>query len=223
MLVTIGIITLLISLLIPAVTRVQRSSRQAVCLVNLRQWVTAATTYAMDYDGYLPRRGQGQQPTTLLTRPEDWFNMLPPVMKKEPYSQLVAMNRIPHSGDGGIWICLEAAEIRPGAVYTDAVFTYGMNMRLSTWQAPKPDQINNLGDLTSMVFMADGPTSYCSILPAAADFSPVARHSGWVNISFLDGHVASFTGDSVGCGKGDPLRVDVRWVVPSSSWKGPTP
>jgi prepilin-type processing-associated H-X9-DG protein len=96
-----------------------------------------------------------------------------------------------------------------------------MNMRLSTWVTPDPDRITRVGPASTMVFMADAPADYCSVLPAAAPYSPVARHGGRVNVSFLDGHVTSYAGNEVGCGIGDPLRDDVRWVVPGSTWAGP--
>jgi hypothetical protein len=43
-----------------------------------------------------------------------------------------------------------------------------------------------------------------------------------VNVAFLDGHVESLLGSYVGCGVGDPQHPDVRWLVPGSSWLGPT-
>jgi prepilin-type processing-associated H-X9-DG protein len=72
-----------------------------------------------------------------------------------------------------------------------------------------------------MVFMADGIGTQCSVLPANAPYSPDPRHAGSVNLAFLDGHVASMSGEEVGCGVGDPQRPDVRWIVPGSAWTGP--
>ena len=83
------------------------------------------------------------------------------------------------------------------------------------------DKLSRIGSWSTVVFMADAPGAYCSILPAAAAYSPVARHRGRVNLAFLDGHVASYTGQEVGCGIGDPMRHDVRWTIPYSTWAGP--
>jgi prepilin-type processing-associated H-X9-DG protein len=70
--------------------------------------------------------------------------------------------------------------------------------------------------------MSEGAGQYCSLLPSSQPYSPVARHNGFVNISFLDGHVDSFLGSEVGCGVGDPERPDVVWKVPGSTWTGPS-
>ena len=69
--------------------------------------------------------------------------------------------------------------------------------------------------------MSEGNGGYGSLLPSKNDYTPVARHLGRANISFLDGHVASFTGDYIGCGIGDPHRSDVQWIVPGDAWAGP--
>jgi prepilin-type processing-associated H-X9-DG protein/prepilin-type N-terminal cleavage/methylation domain-containing protein len=217
LLVVVGIAGALIALVFPMVSAVRRAARGVACTANLRQWATACTAYAAANDRFLPRRGQGQQPTTVIDRPADWFNALPPLLDVRPYRDLVSAGRPPRPGDGSVWACPEAPDVTSGGY----LFTYGMNMRLSTWLTPAPDRIDGVGDLGTMVFMADAPSGYCSVLPSADAFSPVARHAGRVNVAFLDGHVASFTGAEAGGGIGDPLRPDVRWVVPGSPWNGP--
>lgn len=222
LLVVIAIVTLLLALLLPAVSAARRSARQLACASNLRQWAIAVTTYASDHRGCLPRRGQGQQLTTRIDRPEDWFNALPPLLNLPAYSDLAARGRLPRPGDRSVWACPDAPDdaALPAGAFP---FNYGMNMRLSTWLSPAPDKLVAVGDTSTMVFMADAPSGFCSVLPAAADYSPPARHHGNLNIAFLDGHVAGFPGAYVGCGTGDPLRPDVRWVVPGSLWNGPQP
>jgi len=216
LLVVLGVIALLAGLLLPAVSSARRGACQAACASNLRQWAQAVNLYALQNHNYLPRRGQGVQPTTLIDRDADWFNALPPLLKLPSFRELVGQGRPPRAGDGTIWSCGEAPEAPDGYL-----FTYGMNMRLSTWLMPQPDKIDHVGDGSTMVFMADAPSGYCSTLPAAAAYSPVARHRGRVNIGFLDGHVAAYRGEEVGCGAADPLRPDVRWVVPGNPWTGP--
>ncbi len=219
LLAVIGIIAVLIGFLLPALSRARGNAAQVQCLANLRQWAVAVNEYAVDNHYVLPRRGQGQQPTSVINRPEDWFNALPGVMKMQPYQDLITAGQMPRAGDRGLWICPEATSLPNGAGY---LFTYGMNMRLSTWVTPLPDRIDRVGQPSTLVFMADAPSGFCSVLPFAAAFSPVARHHGRVNVSFLDGHAASFPGKTVGCGIGDPLLADIRWVVPGSPWAGPS-
>jgi prepilin-type processing-associated H-X9-DG protein len=86
---------------------------------------------------------------------------------------------------------------------------------------PQPDRINRVGPAGTLVFMADGPGRYCSVLPSDKPYSPYARHRGWVNLSFLDGHVTGYRRQDIGAGIGEIDRADVRWRVPNSVWLGP--
>lgn len=219
LLIIIGLIAILISLLLPAVGSARRRAGCVACLSNLRQWAIAANQYAGDCHNFLPRRGQGQQPTAVINRPEDWFNALPVEMRTSAYMDLVNRNQMPGVGSQSLWICPQAADLPNRSGY---LFTYGMNMRLSTWEATQPDRIDRIGSPSTMVFMADAPGGYCSVLPFAAPFSPVARHNGLVNLVFLDGHASSYPGAYIGCGLGDPQLSEVRWLVPGSTWAGPT-
>jgi prepilin-type N-terminal cleavage/methylation domain-containing protein/prepilin-type processing-associated H-X9-DG protein len=216
--VVIAILGVLVSLLFPAIAGALGSADTVQCQSNLRQWTLALRSYAQQNNGALPRRGQGVQPTAEIDRPEDWFNAMPKALGLPGYKELADSGRIPRPGDVGLWMCPSAqGSGGPSKVY----FAYAMNMRLSTWLTGVPDYLETIRDPSTQVFMADGPGAFCSTLPSTKAYSPVARHGGMVNISFLDGHVASFPGDYVGCGKGDPHHPDVRWVVPGSPWPGP--
>jgi len=127
------VIAILIGLLLPAMSRARASAMSVQCTSNLRQWATATMMYANQERGWLPRRGQGVQVTTVIDRPSDWFNALPPMLRMKPFTQLVAENQIPRPGESTIWMC--PAAIDAGQKY---FFAYAMNMRLSTWNAPTP-------------------------------------------------------------------------------------
>ena len=224
LLVAVTVIGLLVALLLPAVQQARQGARRAWCQSNLHQWTIALHHFAEIHDGYLPRRGQGvQQPTTTLNRADDWFNALPVFLESQPYSDLTQLNACPKAEDNSVWICPEAVPLDTGKPTTTPSFfaSYGMNMWLSTWNAPQPDHIERVGPTSTMVFMADGLGPQCSLVPSTQQYSPVARHAGLVNIAFLDGHVASLSGDLVGCGVSDPQLPDVRWIVPGSVWTGP--
>src|SRR4029079_17846979 len=131
-------------------------------------------------------------------------------------------------------ICPDAIsldQLRPGeltattaAQITDqsTFFAYGMNMALSTPYMGRPDSIDKVGPLQTVVFMADGLGPYCSVIPHKNDYTPIARHIGGTgNIAFLDGRVESYAGDDVGCRVGDPKRPDIVWYPPNSLWPGP--
>jgi prepilin-type N-terminal cleavage/methylation domain-containing protein/prepilin-type processing-associated H-X9-DG protein len=216
LLATVTVIAILIGLLLVAVAQSRAAARRINCQSNLRQWGLAAQNYAASHRGFLPRRGQGVQPTTKLDRPEDWFNSLPAFLESQPYSRLTQDGLQPKPGFRSVWICPDAQETDQSPF-----FAYGMNMALSTWDAAEPDRIDRVGPTHTMVFMADGPGPHCSVLPSIKTYSPIDRHSGSVNLAFLDGHVKSFSGEYVGCGVGDPQRPDIRWFVPNSSWQLP--
>jgi len=213
LLITVGIIALLLGLLIPVVSKARQASNLASCTANLRQWGFAMHAYALSNENWLPHRGQGVDATTQIDRDADWFNSLPPLIEMASYRKTAALG---HDPDSGIWACPEAK-----TVTTPHRFNYAMNMWISPTQATSPDRLDALGDASSMVFMADGPPGHCSTVPGRTQYSPDARHSGRVNICFLDGHVAAYRGAELGCCVGDPMRPDVRWMVVNSAWPGP--
>lgn len=54
LLVVIGIIAILISLMLPSISRAKAKANQTSCLNNMRQLTLAATMYASDHDEELP-------------------------------------------------------------------------------------------------------------------------------------------------------------------------
>ncbi|MFI5378874.1 MAG: prepilin-type N-terminal cleavage/methylation domain-containing protein [Tepidisphaerales bacterium] len=216
LLVVIGIIAVLVAVLLPMMQRARQAAVQVHCASNLRQWAWAANAFAHDHHGDLPRRGQGWQAVSTISRTTDWFNALPPYLGQVSYDDLVAQGKVPLPPKLSVWNCGESTY--PGSGYH---FSYGMNMWLSTWSADYPDKIHRVGPSSTMAFLADAPESHCSVLPSNQPYSPVARHGGRVNIAFLDGHVASFTAEEAGCGRGIIENPDLRWRVPDSPWPGP--
>jgi prepilin-type processing-associated H-X9-DG protein/prepilin-type N-terminal cleavage/methylation domain-containing protein len=214
LLVVITVIATLAGLVMPAIQNSRAAARRATCQSHLRQWTLAVLNFADDHGGDLPRRGQGVQRTERLDRYEDWFNALPPYVESSPLTLQIQTDK--NVRPGGVWMCPEL----PPADKPN-YFAYGMNMWLSTWKAPQPDNLAKVGPLITMVFMADGIGSQCSVLPAAKAYSPDARHGGLVNLAFLDGHVTAIAGDEIGCGVGIVERDDIRWQVPDSVWTGP--
>ncbi len=213
-----AIIATLMALLLGSLANARRSARLAVCSAHLRELGTATRLYAETSDQFLPRRGQGVQPTQQIDRPTDWFNALPLVMGLPSYSALAAVGRVPRPGDESILSCPEAIDNG-----LPNFWSYGMNMWLSVWNNGTPDlpnRFNAVGEPSTLVLLADGPPEYCSVSPAssAVDYSPVPRHSGRVNICFLDGHVETFLGTYVGCGIGFVEHADIHWQVPGSTW-----
>ena len=62
LLVVIAIISLLISILLPAMSRAREVSRRAVCASNLRQFGIAFIQYSEDFNGWFPAKPHPDQP-----------------------------------------------------------------------------------------------------------------------------------------------------------------
>jgi len=105
LLVVIGIIAVLISLLMPALSRARRAAQTAACLSNLRQLGVAYQMYANSEKGYLPYAcfpSWGRPAWHPVPQPMiHWYNALSPFMGKKieydltnglpitPYSKVV--------------------------------------------------------------------------------------------------------------------------------------
>ena len=214
LLIVIAVVATLAGLLLSVFARVQAGSRSIQCVSNLRQWGVALNLYANDHDGSYPRRGQGVQPLTQLQHPgddpsHDWFNVLPPYAGQLGLQDAVNAGRAPRPGDHSIFVCPAAAASTAGPYY----LPYAMNMYLSPWIRPQPHNRSQIDQPARLVFLADGPVSWSSAVPSSLGYSVQARHSGRANLCFVDGHVASFDGDYLGCGKGEPTPTldDVHW------------
>jgi len=217
LLIVIAIAALLLGLLLPSLSGARNNAALLKCQANLREWSHAAILYALDNEGCLPRRGQGAQATTNISRAADWFNALPPLLGMESFTQLKSRGQAPSPGDRTLWVCPKATPVT-----VENYFAYAMDMWLCTWQDPRPDRIDRVAPTDRQVFMSEGTGGYCSVLPSTHSYSPVARHADLLNVTFLDGHVSAFSRDYVGCGTGDPKRPELAWIVPNSTWPGPS-
>jgi prepilin-type N-terminal cleavage/methylation domain-containing protein/prepilin-type processing-associated H-X9-DG protein len=215
LLMVIVIVAILATLSVAAASKVSDYSKRSACLSNLRQWGAALLLYTGDNNGQLPRRGQGVRMVGQFNRPEDWFNALPPFMGLATLQEMRAEGRTLKPGERSIFVCPAAQKEQSGA---QTFLSYGMNMYLSQWNQPVPDNLNQISEPMKLAFMADSPGGYASTIPSAAPYSVPARHSGHACVVFCDGHAQSFNGDYLGCGKGPNMQTDIRWeVIPGSN------
>ena len=206
LLTVVAIIGLLAGMLLSSLGRARERGRSAQCVNNLRQWGLALQLYIDDHDDFIPRRGQGVQPLTLITRPEDWFNCLPRYFNLPPYSNLVAMGEMPRVGQNSLFIDPSAKDA--GSKY---FLPYAMNMYLSPWIRPTQHKLSEIPHPEQLAFMADAYGPYSSTVPSQLGYSVMARHQGRANVVFVDGRVQSFAGSYLGCGVGEQPEPDIRW------------
>jgi prepilin-type processing-associated H-X9-DG protein len=201
----------LIGMLSAVITQSLEGARRTACIGNLRQWGVALSLYLPDHDGRIPRRGQGVRPVEMLDRPDDWFNCLPPYLGLPPYSELVIAGREPRPHDKSIFVCPSAGESKQAHF-----LSYGMNMYLSPWNRPDMHRLQEIPSPSQLAFLADGPGGWSSTVPSGQNYSVRARHAGTANVLFVDGHIVSFSGTYLGCGKGNETKPDIRWETETS-------
>jgi prepilin-type N-terminal cleavage/methylation domain-containing protein/prepilin-type processing-associated H-X9-DG protein len=212
LLAVIAMIAIIAALLMPALANGKNEARMTQCTGNLRQWGQAYRMYADDNQDFLPRRGQGVQVLAEIDRPSDWFNALPYYFASQSFQDLVDASKQPTTHTKSLFIC--PAAIDPGGTY---FLPYGMNMNLCPWNLPVPTKFGSVVQPGHVVAMADAPGPYASTFPSAQAYSPMARHTGRVNLLFLGGQVAAYPGKYVGCGVGDPHNADVSWLTGTQS------
>jgi len=217
MLVSISLVAIAASVTTGWVNTGITKARSAECAGRLQQWGIALQLYIQDHDGFLPRRGQGVRPVTVIDRDEDWFNCLPPYLEMSPYKDLYARGQVPRPGQRSVFLCPDAKVPEDGRHF----ISYGMNMYLSRWDQRDASRVVQLPKLSSLAFLADSPGGYASTVPSRSEFSVAPRHSGGANVVFVDGHVQRFTGAYLGCGSGDISQPDIRWKteIPGDTWR----
>jgi prepilin-type processing-associated H-X9-DG protein len=72
-----GIVTILVGITVPVLSRVRESGRATTCLNNLRQLGSAFLSYATDNNGRFPRPAAFNQLPLPAMLPEDWIHWMP--------------------------------------------------------------------------------------------------------------------------------------------------
>ena len=91
MLVVVGVITVLVGLLFPAISSVQKNSRATVSKSNLQQWGRGMVQYTTANKERLPWEGlkDAAQMQANLAQPAYWANAIPEFADQRPYTEIV--------------------------------------------------------------------------------------------------------------------------------------
>ena len=93
LLVVISIISLLMAILMPALSRVRASAKQIKCASQMKQWVMATEMYAMDNSGYIPYFGMKKDLSNPYSDRTYWYDMLAPYLTLDERKKESQFNR----------------------------------------------------------------------------------------------------------------------------------
>jgi len=172
LLVVIAVIAILAAILFPAFAQAREKARQTSCVSNVRQIVLGHLMYAQDYDDQLFGYYAMQDRKALLY----------------PYIKQGRSNADTRNLD--IWSC-------PSNTNRQSAASYGFNVN-TNWI-----QLAAVASPSETVFMADSglndrlrPVAATHLWPpsrlgniAGTESRPVARHSQFVTVGWMDGHV----------------------------------
>ena len=202
MLVVIAVIAGIAAILFPVFAQVREKGRQSACLGNTHQLSLAMFAYCQDSDERLPpaaSRGPGN--TVIL-----WPDMIAPYVHSDKVRLCPSDTRAKANSYG----------VNEFA-FRDETDPDNLNVPLNILASFRtPTQTVMLGDIgTGDDLKTDRPDAYKMMPPDQplqdpADARPSARHQGFVNLTFMDGHSKSMRLEQFYRG----LTPQDKWFIP---------
>lgn len=202
LLVVIAIIAILAAILFPVFAKAREKARQASCLSNVRQIVTAHLSYAQDYDEkFLSGRYTGTcmyghshtaAAPAAINDYRGWANHVSPYIKNTQVFTCPSQSPA---------ICAS------GAVEATTSNAYGWNYTGCT--AKSMGTIDAPAEQMIVMDMQDTftiPTSSTQARAFSAMGTGLARHNEGANVGFVDGHAKWLSGSAI------------RGTVPATGW-----
>lgn len=118
LLVVVAIVALLMSILLPSLSRARQQARQTACLANVRSWGMGMHLYVTESGGFTNDGGNlSGYPDINSDKAKEfyWINVIPRRLNSPAYYELAEANTLPFPGAkfGGLYVCPEDPK-RPG-------------------------------------------------------------------------------------------------------------
>ena len=194
LLVVIGIIAVLISILLPALSSVRSAAADLQCQSNLRQLAIATVTYAGDWGGMLPRANTGYPSNASPPIIDDWLKSLEPILRPSQAGVVTAWQSEP------IYICPRHADDRSGPnseqYGMNKLMDLGLNFTPSPPGTPNNYKLSQIKRPAEIVLFADkNETQWSPIVSTSSAEWVQLRHGRGTklvaNVVFADGHAGT--------------------------------
>lgn len=184
LLVVIAIISILLSILVPALRKSKQSAQKTVCTSNLKQIGIAANLYAEAYDHFVPRGTSGNFD-------DCWFVKFLPFLDRSALRQdyrEVEIYRCPSWPVSGVGL--------NGVPNANQTVCYVVNDWNSTGPVNKPTRLTNFTNPSGKIYLADNEDGDWRPIIEDADSSDITRCD-----VFDPGHLPTSTSKNITTGR----------------------
>ncbi len=204
LLVVIAIISVLASITVPVYRSVHLSGKKTQSLSNLRQLTVAAMSYAGDNNGQLPGPQVNANPSWGTSNTE-WYNALPRTYMSSPSLSEYATHPADFYKKGSVFYVPAAPYPADAVKLATPQFALAFNSKLFTSGVTHvPLQLVQLPSETVLFLecgcvgetVIKGQKAYSNNAYAYASRA-VARYTGMMILTFLDGHADTYAGSAI--------------------------